>query len=382
VPVTSRAGIEIVEVFPAGRRDRAAFTDLPFELATAHGPWQPGIRSLQEDLIHPGRNPFWKRRNGSFFLATRGGRTVGRMAVVDPGCVPGCPDAAVLAFPDFVDDPDVSARLFASVEERSRQRGARRILGPMNPDIHHDVGIQIAGHDRRNAVFMGYQPAYYRRHFEGLAGFQRLADFDAWALDRDAFLAGGKLHHLAQRVERRLPLVIRPVDLGRFQDELGLFHRLYAGAFADHWGFSAPTREEFQFIAGDLRYILRSRMALIAELAGEPAAFVLGVPDLYAIIPKRTRGRLTPGFLVETLLRWRRMDEARVMIAGVLPRFRHHGIHLPLFHRVAQEIFAMGFRGGEISWVMADNRSMVRTLPLLGAFVAKTYRLYIKPLRQ
>jgi GNAT superfamily N-acetyltransferase len=304
------------------------------------------------------------------------------MAVVDPGGVPDCPDAAVLAFPDFIDDVEVSASLFAAVEERARYRGARRVLGPMNPDIHHDVGIQIRGHDRRNAVFMGFQPPYYQRHFEETGGFRPLADFDAWVLDRHSFIADGTLHRLARRVERRQPLRIRPVNLARFGDELALFHRLYAEAFAGHWGFSPPTWEEFKFIAADLRYILRGRMALVAELAGEPAGFVLGIPDLYAILPKGSKGRLTPGFLVATLQRWRQVDEARVMIAGVLPRFRRHGIHFPLFERVAQEIFALGFRGGEISWVMAGNRGMMKALPLLGASVAKTYRIYIKPLHQ
>lgn len=375
-------GLEIVELFPAGRRDRAAFVDLPFELARHHDAWQPGVRSLQGDLIHPGRNPFWKGRAGSFFVARRHGRTVGRMAVLDPGGVREHPDAAVLAFPDFIDDPAVSARLFVAVEERAIERGARRLLGPLNPDIHHDVGIQVAGHDRGNAVFMGYQPAYYQRHFEGSGRFRRLADFDAWILTRESFLPDGKLDRLARRVARRQPLRIRPVNLGRFGEELALFHRLYTGAFADHWGFTAPSWEEFRFIAADLRYVLRSRMALIAEIAGEPAGFVLGIPDVYRILPQRTSGRLTPAFLLATLLGWRRMDQARVMIAGVLPAYRRRGIHLPMFHRVAQEIFDLGFRGGEISWVMAGNDAMTRALPLLGAQVAKTYRLYIEDLHQ
>jgi hypothetical protein len=377
----AKGALEIVEVFPERRRDRRLFAALPFTLATHHTAWQPGLRQLQEELVHTGRHPFWRQRQGSFFLALRQDQTVGRMAVVAPGSLAGRPEAAVLAFPDFVDDTAVAEELFATVATRARAQGASTLVGPLNPNIHHDVGVQIAGHEQRNTVFMGYQPPYYRTHFEAY-GFSALADFDAWSLHRETFLEQGRLAALARRVERQRPLRIRPVDLRRFDRELELFFRLYSGSFADHWGFTAPSWEEFQFLAGDLRHILRPTMALVAEWDGEPVGFVLGVPDLYAILPKATRGRMTPRFFVEMALKWRRMAEARVMIAGVLPPFRRYGIHLSLFHRIAREIFALGFRGGEISWVMAGNEGMMRALPLLGARRCKTYRVYAKELHQ
>ena len=52
-----------------------------------------------------------------------------------------------------------------------------------------------------------------------------------------------------------------------------------------------------------------------------------------------------------------------------------YGIHLPLFYRIARAIFDLGFRGGEISWVLADNRPILfkkggdLSSPLLSGFV-------------
>ena len=375
-----RSSVHVRELFPARGRDRRAFAALPFALARTVAAWQPGLRKYHHDLIHPKRNPFWKDRDASFFVAERQRRIVGRIAVVT-GCIKDRPEAALLAFPDFTDDPDVTDPLFEVAEARARERGARALVGPMNPDIHHDVGIQISGHERRNAIFMGYQPPYYARHFER-RGYQRLQDFAAWRLDRDTFIAGGRLERLVRRVEQQQALRIREINLRQFPRELEIFHRLYSGAFADHWGFAAPSWEEFRFIAGDLRYVLRGRMALIAEWNGVPVGFVLGVPDLYAILPKRTSGRLTPTLAIELLARWHTVDEARVMIAGVLPAYRKFGVHLSLFHRVAREIFDLGFRGGEISWVLAENRPMAKVLPLLGAHCTKVYRLFEKRLHQ
>ena len=375
------ARVDVAELFPTRRHDRRVFSDLPFRLASEFDAWQPGVRMINEELIHPGRNPFWKRHPASFFAAMRDGLAVGRIAVIDPGSIHDLPNAAVVALPDFIDDDTVTTPLFEAVASRARERGAQELVGPFNPDIHHDVGIQISGHDRRNAIFMGFQPPYYQAHFER-RGFQRLRDFAAWALYRETFIADGQLSRLAQRVERQRALRIRPVNLRQFADELKLFHTLYCKVFASHWGFSAPSWDEFRFIAGDLRHVLRPQMALVAEWNGTPAGFVLGVPDIYSILPKRTGGRLTPAFILELLRRWRHVDEVRVMIAGVLPEFRSHGIHLPLFYRVACEIFALGFHGGEISWVMTDNEGMTKALPLLGARPTKVYRVYQKRLHQ
>ena len=377
----SGAAVEIAELDPRRARDRRAFVDLPYRLARSWSSWRPGLRKLHADLIDPARNPFWRERSASWFVARTRGRVVGRMAVIDPGQIPELRRAATFAFPDFEDDAAVSRALFEAVSRRALERGGRALVGPMNPNIHHDVGIQVSGHERRNAVFMGYQPPYYRAHFER-EGFAALADFEAWELYRDLFHASGTLQRLSERVERKTSLHIRPVDLGRFDRELRLFYELYSGAFADHWGFTAPSWEEFEFIAGDLRHLLRPWMTLIAEWDGAPVGFVLGVPDFYQILPERGSGRITPALALHMWRRWREIDEVRVMITGVLPAYRRHGLHLPLFHRVARQIFDAGFRGGEISWVLTANDPMAKALPLLGARRTKTYRLYQRDLHQ
>jgi GNAT superfamily N-acetyltransferase len=370
---------DIVELFPRRRRDRDLFTGLPFDLARSFPSWQPGIRRLNADIVHPGRNPFWRTHTGWFFAARQAGRVVGRMAVIQPGSIPQRPGAAVLAFPDFIDDEHVVSALLDAVCERACAQGASELIGPLNPDIHHDIGIQVSGFEHRNAVFMSYQPPYYARQLEA-AGFLPLLDAQAWSLHHDTFLRAGRLRRLVDRVERRPELRIRSADVGRFDDELQIFFHLYSEAFADHWGFVRPTWDEFRFLASDLRYLLRQNLALIAEWDGKPVGFVVGVPDIYEILPHGSTGRLTIPFVLNLLRRWRSISLVRVMIAGVLPRYRRLGIHAPLFYRMADAIFDLGLHGGEISWVVQDNEGMAEALPLLGARPTKAYRLFTRDL--
>lgn len=64
------------------------------------------------------------------------------------------------------------------------------------------------------------------------------------------------------------------------------------------------------------------------------------------------------------------------MIAGVLPEYRFHGIHLVLFYNIARNIFELGYEGGEIGWVMEGNTPVENTLRRMGAKRSKTYNLY------
>lgn len=377
----SGGNLEIREVFPSNKVDRRRFVGLPFRLAEGHEPWNPGMRFLAEKLIDPTGYPPWSKRATSFLVAMRGARIVGRMAVLSPGCVRDRPDAATLAFPDFEDDAEVVDALLAAVLGRVRAWGATSLIGPFNPDLHHDVGILVEGFEHRNALFMGYQPRYYAEHFRR-TGFSPLQDFHAWGLFEDLFRRDGRLLRLTERVESNPSFSIRSLELGRYDDELRLMHRLYCAAFADHWGFIPPTWEEFRFIAGDMKRILRPEMMLVAQWDDEPIGFALGVPDLNTIIPTGTGGRVTPGLIWHLVRNRRRVDEVRVMIAGVLPEHRNRGAHLPLFYRIAEAIFSLGYRGGEISWVVGDNEDMERPLELLGSIRTKTWRVYERPVHQ
>lgn len=374
----SAPSFEVRALDPHRRRDREQFIALPFELARHHAAWHPGLRRISRALLDPHRNPFWRRTSAELFVVRRNGKVVAQAGVVAPGAIPQRSDAATLILPDFADDGAAVTALFDTIAERARAMGAAELVGPMNPDLHHDVGVQISGFGRRNAVFMGYQPAYYSRRLEE-AGFEPLLDFDAWELRADS-PEDPSLARLVARVERGGGIRIRCAEPSRFDEELVRFHHLYCASFTDHWGFTPPDWAEFRHLAGDLRHILRRGMALIAERDDAPVGFVLSVPDIFSVLPRQRSGRITPLLLARACWRWRRLDAARVMIAGVLPAHRRLGVHLPLLHRLRHHLVELGYRRAEISWVMAGNRPLQRVLPLLGARPIKRYRIYARRL--
>ena len=68
------------------RRQQRRFIDLPWQIYASDTCWIPPLRRAQEELLgfHP--HPFYARNKTKSFLATRGGRDVGRItAIVNVG---------------------------------------------------------------------------------------------------------------------------------------------------------------------------------------------------------------------------------------------------------------------------------------------------------
>ncbi len=369
----------IREIDPRLKKDRKQFASLPFLLAKKHPAWRPGLRIFEEELLHPDKNPFWKSNSCRLFVSEISGMMVGRLGFLTPGYLKEHPGAGILIFPDFIQDKDVFAALISHVEQEMRQAGCIQVIGPMNPNIHYDVGIQFQGFTFSNSAFMRYQPPYYLSYFTS-AGYTSLADFYAWGLTNNQFLVQNSLVKIEQRILHDPDLRIRQLRTKEFNSELKLFFQLYKDCFQDHWGFVSPNFDEFSFLASDLRYILKDSLALIAEWRGKPVGFVLSIPDVYDAIDKTQDGRLSPRALIHLLIHFRRIKHVRVMIAGVLPEARHMGIHVPLFLQIARNIFAAGYEGGQIAWVMENNAPMTRILTMIGAERQQGYRLLIKQL--
>ena len=129
----------------------------------------------------------------------------------------------------------------------------------------------------------------------------------------------------------------------------------------------------------ELKPLAIPELVLIAEVEGEPAGFILAVPDINAAF-KKINGRLTTfGFpigLIKLLYYKSRLKTARLVALGVAPKFRRHGIAEALVLRIVEEgMMKRGFTG-ELSMTLENNHLINRFLAAIGAQRYKTYRIY------
>jgi hypothetical protein len=175
-------------------------------------------------------------------------------------------------------------------------------------------------------------------------------------------------------------IAFRSLDLGRFEEEVEVCWDIYNSAWERNWGFVPLTREEFVYTARDLKHLLNPDFAFIAEVGGEPAGFMLAIPDYNHVLRRIGNGRLFPFGFLHMMLGRRRLTTGRVMALGVKEEFRTRSI-FPTFaweaYRRAKEI---GSLGGEASWVLEDNEALNGPLRGTGAKVYRRWRIYEKPI--
>ena len=74
------------------------------------------------------------------------------------------------------------------------------------------------------------------------------------------------------------------------------------------------------------------------------------------------------------------IDQARLLLLGVLAEYREHGLYPLLLFELHRQLTGARYRRLEFSWVLEDNRDINQPAEQAGARRYKTYRVYQKAL--
>jgi GNAT superfamily N-acetyltransferase len=382
VPAPARAATPrsgAVAVAPvSGRRELAAFLRLPWLVNAGDPHWVPPLLADQKKLLDRRRHPFHQHADAEYFLARRGGRVAGRIAAIVNHRHNAFHDerTGFFGFFESVDDDEVATALLATAGDWLRARGMERVLGPMNFSTNEECGLLIDGFETAPRIMMPHNPRYYARLLDA-AGYGKAKDLLAYYLDE--LEPPRRLVDGAARIARHRGIVLRSLDMRRFQEELAVIKEIYNSAWERNWGFVPMTEAEVDFMARELRPVVKPELCVIAEVDGQPAGFALGLPDFNQAL-RHVNGRLFPFGLVKLLWHMRRIDGIRVLTLGLRPGYRSLGLGALLYLRLWTEGVRLGYRHGEASWILEDNWEMRRPLEHMGARIHRTYRIYEKPL--
>ncbi len=373
---SAESSIRVVRV--QNKRDKARFIEFPYTFYRTDPHWVPPLRIAEKERFDPRKNPFYQHAAVEFFLAERGGRTVGRVAAIDDE-LHNATHGDNLAFFGFfeAENDEVAAALFGAVEAWARARGRSAVRGPANPSMNDGSGFQLDAYDTDPYLMTPSNPPAYPGYAEA-AGYGKVKDLYAWFFDhRTADIT--RLERLAARVAKRYPVTVRSADASRFDDELKIVQRLYNGAWEENWGFVRYTDAEFDALGRELRLIVDPDIVVFLELGGEVVGLSLALPDANQVF-KKMKGRLLPFGWSFYLRRKRIIDQARLPILGVVKEHRHKGLELVLIYETLKRSKAKGYVQGECSWILEDNDAMNKGIAASGASLYKTYRLYQKSL--
>ena len=347
--------------------------------------WVQPLTFERLDHLDAGKNPFLRAIEARYWIATRDGEPVGRIsAQVNRRHLERHRDATGhFGFLEAVDDPDVFAALLATAEEWLGAQGMHRVAGPFSLSINDECGLLVDGFDTPPSMMMGHGRPYYPARLEAL-GYGKAKDLIAY--DVDATIAWPEAtQKLIARVDRMPGLKIRPLDMARYREEIRSIVHIFNDAWADNWGFIPFGDDEAAYLAKSIRPLVTKDSFAIGELNGEPVGMTVTLPNLNEAIAGLD-GRLLPlgWFRMLWRLKVRGVRSGRMPLMGIVKRLqgtpKGAAIALGMIERIRRHYRSLGYRHGELSWVLEDNQAVQAVIGATAAVPYKRYRIYEKAL--
>ena len=186
--------------------------------------------------------------------------------------------------------------------------------------------------------------------------------------------------------EKNERIVIREAERSRFEEEAATVFSILNDAWSDNWGFVPITEREIAYVSKKMKPLIKPDLLRIAELDGEPVAFMLTFPDLNRVI-RDFDGRLFPFNWIK-LLAWvarPKSPRMRVPLMGVVKRLQSSRLASQLAFMMIEYIRRAGVsrygaKEAEIGWILEDNQGMVAIADAIGSQVNREYEIYGKDL--
>jgi len=372
--------IEICEVESPSQMMK--FIKLPWKIYQGDPNWVPPLISAQKELLDRKKNPFFRYSDVRFFLALHDGQPVGRIASIINRNHNNYHEENVGFFGYFESIPvyDVAKKLLKVVMIHLKKDQMDYMRGPINLSTNYEVAALVDSFDQPPVVNMTYNPEYYPEFFERF-GFEKKKDLLAYKITNQDE-PPERMVRVVDKIRQRNNITIRNVNLKDFKNELRTVCKIYNNAWAENWGFVPVPEDEFVHLAKDIKPLVDTDLVFIAEVDGNPIGFSLSLPNVYQILPY-ANGKLFP--LGALKLIWHskirnKIDSLRIITLGIEKEYQKRGIDNIFYLETFRRATGKGYKWGELSWILEDNKMMNRAAEMLGARRYKTYRIYETPL--
>jgi hypothetical protein len=366
----------------ADRKGIRDFLEVPFVTYANDPNWVAPLFVERREHLDPQKNPYFQHADVKFFVAYRNGKPVGRISAQDDRLRLEIhkDNRGLFGFFDSVDDPAVATALTSAAEGWLKSRGRSGMLGPFNFSINEEMGLLVEGFGTPPNVMMSHGRPHYARLLEE-QGFSKAKDVIAY------HYVLGPQPAIMQKVLKRATasgdFAIRPVSIKDMKNEVRLIRDIFNDAWSSNWGFVEWTEAELDKLGKDLKLLVNGNFGYIASYKGEPAAFVVTLPNLNEWI-SGMNGKLLPLNwlkLIGHIIR-KKPESYRMPLMGVRRKFHSTMVGSSLATLVIDAArgyhYARGGKTAELSWILEDNYPVRKIIEAFGATPYKTYRIYQK----
>jgi GNAT superfamily N-acetyltransferase len=373
--IFDRQGANVEVSVVSSRREDRAFCEFPYMLYKSDPLWVPPLRLLERERWRPSTSASLRYRWVRRYIARRNGGIVGRLAAIqDPVFAERWePESGFFGFFECAPDQEAAKALLSTAERDLRERGVRRVFGPVNLTTHDETGVLVSGFESPPMVLLPYNFPYYAALIEG-AGYTSFKDNYSY-LWTPANQGSPSVQRLVRAAIGTAKVRIRPLDLRRHDAEARIIFDLFNASFMHVWGVIPVNLDELEERTKMMRSFVDPRLVLYAETDGKPVGVVVGLPDINEILSS-LGGRLLPFGWIKLRRGLVHVRNGRGYLMAVQPEHAGRGIGAILLNGLFEAAKGAGLERLELSLIQSTNQRIRRVVEAFGCQRLKTFRLY------
>ncbi len=365
------------------KKDLKKFIRFPNDLYQDDPNYVQPLMMERLDSLQAHKNPYFDHAEVQFWLATKDDKIVGRISAQVCELVKENIDPKLGQFGMFecIDDQEVADALLVTALDWLKERGMDKVHGPYNLSVNMETGLLVDGFDTPPMIMMGHGKPYYESLLEkyGFKGVKNLYAYHGPVKD----MCPPKVQKLYEMAQNNDKLVLHKMNMSKMEEELKTYFDIFNESWSDNWGFVPFTDAEGVHAAKSMKPLLNKHRCTWVEYKGEPAGFMIALPDINEYI-KDLKG----GENIFNLIRlgWRLLTRKpksyRVPLMGIRKKYQGKAIGalmtVMMTETCRQNAIENGLEYGELSWILEDNKGMISILENINSVPYKTYRLYEK----
>ena len=352
--------IEIKKLEPT-KKNLKKFTQFQIDLYEGNPYFVPPLISDDLGTLSPDKNPAFDFCEAVYFMAYKDGKPVGRIAGIINRQVnekEGEPTAR-FGFIDFIDDKEVSKALIGAVEDWAKDKGMKKIIGPMGfTDMDHE-GMLIQGFDELGTMATIYNYDYYPKHIENL-GYEKEADWVEFLMEVPDSIPE-KYDRIANIVKQKYGLKVKKYKSPKkAKEEIGrpLFH-LINEAYDSLYQYSRLTEKQIDYYIGIyLSLINFDLLTAIVDKDDNLVGIGISMPSLSRALQK-SKGKLFPFGWYHLLRALKcKTDRVDLLLVAVKPEYLNKGVNALLFQDLIPYYIKYKFKYAESNLELETNNKV------------------------
>ena len=374
--------LKVEKIDADNKAQRKRFIQIPFQFYQDCPQWVPPILMDVDTMLNRKKHPFYEHSDGDFFIASRNGKDIGRLAVMENKRFNEYHKTrkAQFYFFECEDNLETATTLFEQAFDWARQRGLDTIVGPKGLGPLDGYGILVEGFEHRQMMtMMNYNHPYIPKLVEAL-GFEKEVDFVSCYAHTSIFRMPERVHRIAERVLERGTLGVQHFktkkELVAWAPRIG---KSYNQAFVNNWEYYPLTDREIKFVVDNIMTVADPRLIKIITHNDEAVGFLFAFPDVSAAL-QRNKGRLFPFGIIDLLLEMRRTKWISVNGTGILAEHQGRGGNALMYSEMEKTVAGYAFEHIDMTQVAETAVQMRRDLENLGGKPYKNHRVYRKKL--